>query len=128
MSIATPAPPVAPARPQLWRVRDRASFLALRQQGHRVRSGPISVTYLAPAPDAPACPPRVAFAIGKATGGAVVRNRVRRRLRAALQELAASGALPPGTYLWGAGRGAATAPWPALVEHVRTAVDQAVRR
>jgi ribonuclease P protein component len=32
-------------------------------------------------------PPRVAYAIGRAVGPAVARNRVRRRLRAAMQEL-----------------------------------------
>ena len=34
-------------------------------------------------------PPRVAYAVGRATGGAVVRNRVRRRLRAALRDVSA---------------------------------------
>lgn len=38
-------------------------------------------------PDA-ADPPRVAFAIGRPVGAAVVRNRTRRRLRAAISELA----------------------------------------
>lgn len=31
-------------------------------------------------------PPRVAFSVGRPVGNAVVRNRVRRRLRAALRE------------------------------------------
>jgi ribonuclease P protein component len=34
-------------------------------------------------------PPRVAYAVGRGVGGAVVRNRVRRRLRAAAREHAA---------------------------------------
>jgi len=40
----------------------------------------------------------VAFAIGRAVGSAVVRNRVRRRLRM----LISAEQLPPGVYLWGA--------------------------
>lgn len=34
------------------------------------------------AADRPPCPPRVGYAVGRRVGGAVVRNRVRRRLRA----------------------------------------------
>ena len=44
------------------------------------------------APDSPA---RVAFAIGRGVGSAVVRNRLRRRLRAVL----ADAGLAPGAYL-----------------------------
>jgi ribonuclease P protein component len=43
---------------------------------------------------------RVAYAIGRHVGPAVVRNRVRRRLRAAVREIDRSGAgLAPGAYL-----------------------------
>lgn len=41
--------------------------------------------------------PHVGFAIGRAVGPAVVRNRLRRQLRAILRERA--DALPPGLYL-----------------------------
>jgi ribonuclease P protein component len=41
-------------------------------------------------------PPRVAFAVGRTVGNAVVRNRVRRRMRAAVREHGAL--LEPG---WG---------------------------
>jgi ribonuclease P protein component len=43
---------------------------------------------------------RVAYAIGRQVGTAVVRNRLRRRLRAAVRELDRStGGLPTGDYL-----------------------------
>jgi ribonuclease P protein component len=43
---------------------------------------------------------RVAYAIGRPVGPAVVRNRLRRRLRAAVREIdATSGGLPTGAYL-----------------------------
>ena len=43
---------------------------------------------------------RVAFAIGREVGTAVVRNRTRRRLRSVMTELAlADGGLPVGDYL-----------------------------
>lgn len=41
--------------------------------------------------------PHVGFAIGRAVGPAVVRNRLRRQLRALLRERA--GSIPPGLYL-----------------------------
>lgn len=51
-------------------------------------------------------PPRVAYAVGRPVGGAVVRNRVRRRLRAATRAHAA--VLVPGhAYLVHAAPGAA---------------------
>lgn len=93
-----------------------------------MRHGALSVTYLAPAATSTtATPPRVAFAIGKAAGGAVVRNRIRRRVRAALQGLVAAGHLPEGTYLWSAGPAAATLSWPELEAQVAHLVEEATR-
>jgi ribonuclease P protein component len=61
-------------------------------------------------PGDPSIPPRVAYAIGKRVGPAVVRNRVRRRLRAAA--LAHRDELRPGgAYLFGAAPAAASAPF-----------------
>jgi ribonuclease P protein component len=43
---------------------------------------------------------RVAYSIGRKVGSAVVRNRLRRRLRAAVRDLdVTSGGLPTGDYL-----------------------------
>jgi ribonuclease P protein component len=44
----------------------------------------------------------VAYSIGRAVGGAVVRNRVRRRLRAVVASVAGSPLLPHGWLLVGA--------------------------
>jgi ribonuclease P protein component len=88
----------------IWRIRDRATFDALAS-GRRRRRGPISMTFL---PGDPTIPPRVAYAVGKRVGPAVVRNRVRRRMRAATR--AHRDALAPGgVYLFGAAPAAATA-------------------
>jgi ribonuclease P protein component len=65
-------------------VRDRRTFVALRTDGVRVRRGALSVVFLDDDPDGDT---RLAFAITKKVGGAVVRNRLRRRLRAICSDL-----------------------------------------
>jgi ribonuclease P protein component len=88
---------------RLWRVRDRATFAAIRRDGVRRRVGPLSITRLAPA-DGGSPVPAVAYAIGRPVGPAVARNRLRRQLRAIVAEVAP----PAGTYLISAGPAAAT--------------------
>lgn len=116
----------APTRPQLWRISERRTFQELRRHGRRARRGPLTVTWLA-APDEAPPRTRAGFTIGKATGGAVVRNRVRRRLRAALRELLAAGRLAPGTYLLGGGPTLATMPWSELMLLVQDTCHEAQR-
>ena len=79
----------------IWRVRERSAFRRLGVEGRRTRAGALWCTFVI---DPTITPPQVAFAIGRALGPAVVRNRLRRRLRALL-----SAAPPPaGLYLFGA--------------------------
>ncbi len=79
----------------IWRIRERSAFTRLAREGRRTRAGVLWCTYI---PDPNATPPRVAYALGRAIGPAVVRNRLRRQLR----ELLAGASLPPGLYLLGA--------------------------
>jgi ribonuclease P protein component len=60
--------------------------------------------------------------VDRRAGNAVVRNRIRRRVRAALRTLAQQDRLPAGTYLVRAGAGAATSPWAVLVDDLGAAV------
>jgi ribonuclease P protein component len=101
----------------IWRIHERAAFERLRTEGVRIRpltSPPLPgeshrrrslwCSYL---PDTEATPPRVAFAIGRKVGPAVVRNRLRRQIRAVLAEAetspgTSSGAMASGSYLFGA--------------------------
>ena len=83
-----------------------------------MRRGPITVTWVA---GDPGQPPRVAYAIGRKAGGAVVRNKVRRRLRAIAHD--ARPQLQPGAYLIGAGPAAASLPYDDLRATVCSALD-----
>ena len=81
----------------------------------------MTVTRAAPelTPDVEAPVPRVAYAVGRRCGGAVVRNRIRRRLRSIVREIE----LAPGDYLLGAGPEAAVLPYDELRRSVAAAVD-----
>ena len=123
-SVATDVGSVA-ARPQLWRISDRNTFSALRRRGRRARRGPITLTWLPPEAGVPEVAPRLGFAVGRNVGGAVVRNRIRRRVRAGFRELQRADALPAGAYLVGAGAVVASLPWATLVDTLADAVRSA---
>ena len=64
----------------------------------------------------------MAFAIGRRVGPAVVRNRLRRRIRHELGTLARAGRLPGGCYLVGLQPQAATLDSARLRSHLCTAL------
>jgi ribonuclease P protein component len=68
-------------------------------------------------------PPRVAYAVGSSAGGAVRRNRARRRLRAAIAVRIDT--LAPGSYLFGGGPELATCPFELLGARVAELVEAA---
>ena len=107
-------------------MRGTAAFGALARPrdhgGTRRSSGPLSVAHVPPASSAVPTPPAVAFAIGRKVGGAVVRNRLRRRLRAELGLLAGAGSLRPGSYLVGLRPEAAALDGTELRSHLRRAL------
>lgn len=78
----------------IGRIRTRDEFVRLRRDGRRVRIEPFWCSHLSdPSSDVA----QVAFAINRAVGNAVTRNRLRRRLRAVMAELD----LATGLYLIG---------------------------
>jgi ribonuclease P protein component len=87
------------------RLRRRGEFAAAVRGGRRAGRGAIVVHLVVPEPDSMSCEPgtgpartsRAGFVVSKAVGGAVVRNRVKRRLRHLVRTRLA--ALPAGTDL-----------------------------
>lgn len=108
----------------MWRVRGTEAFAALSRprehDGTRRRSGPVTVVFV-PAPgDVVPAQPCVAFAIGRKVGNAVVRNRLRRRLRDELDGLAREQRLRVGAYLIVLAPAAATVDGITLRGHLRS--------
>lgn len=93
-------PPRQGSRPPLGLiapVRTRGAFEHLARHGTRIRRRQLWCHWC---PDPTSTTTSVAYALSRALGPAVVRNRLRRRLRAIVRSL--EGQLPPGTLLIGA--------------------------
>ncbi len=73
-----------PARHRLRRSDDFSA--TVRGRGRRRAGGPLLVVHAATRPEPDDGAVRVGFVVGSTVGGAVVRNRVRRRLRALMAQ------------------------------------------
>ena len=126
MATLTTGPDRPAVDRRVWRVRGRADLQRLRRSPHRAHHGVVAVTWASPTDGgAGTTPPAAAFAVGRRVGGSVTRNRIRRRLRAALGALRAAGDLPDGLYLVSARRDAADEARDALLSDLRRAVARA---
>lgn len=72
-----------PRLPKRLRVRKRSEFLAVRAARAQVRDGVLRVGFARRDDDGPA---RLGLAVGRRAGNAVVRNRIKRVIRAAWRE------------------------------------------
>jgi ribonuclease P protein component len=100
------------------RIQSQRTFDLFRTSGTGGSSGPLRVKFVRQSSWSRA---EVAYALGKKLGGAVVRNRLRRRLRAIV---AADGIeLSPGAYLVSAGPGATKLSF----DELRVAMGHALR-
>jgi ribonuclease P protein component len=113
-SPARPHAPLGLIRP----VRGRATFAALARAKRHARNA-IAVRSV---PGRTDTAPRVAYGVGRAVGGAVERNRVRRRLRAAVAECEPD-LVPGAAYLVSADREVLTMPFVQLVDTLRQALE-----
>ena len=110
--------------PVVGRIRTKTTFRALSRPEGRARRGPLSVVYSRVAEaDGLAL---VGYAVGRRHGGAVARNRLRRRLRAAVR-MEGPG-LPAGAYLVRAAPGTSDLAFDALRQAVSDAARSAAGR
>jgi ribonuclease P protein component len=106
------------ARPKIARIQKRADFLACAQGPHCARG---AVLVQARARDESALV-RVGFTATRRIGGAVQRNRAKRRLREAVRQILPDLAHPGFDYVFIARGGVTTRPWPRLLDDVKSAL------
>lgn len=106
-------------------LRRSGEFARLRRQGRHIRFGTLSA-YVAARRSAT---PRIGITVSKAVGGAVVRNRVRRRVQGALVALAPqiTGLPAEADLLFVLRPAAAACGYPALASDVAAALQRAGR-
>jgi ribonuclease P protein component len=109
------------------RLRRRAEFQRV-SRGRRTQAECFTLQVNVRAqPDADAPLPRVGFTVTKKVGGAVERNRIRRRLKEALRQAGAVASSPGHDYVLMARREALTKPFAALVAEIERAFAQMSR-
>lgn len=105
------------------RLPRRADFLRLQAAGRRqVTPGFILQAAARPGHLPPDRAPRVGFTVTKRVGNAVVRNRVRRRLRALACEVLVPGARTDLDYVLIGRQEALTRAWTAMADDLRRAL------
>jgi ribonuclease P protein component len=113
------SPPEKP--PKLERLKKRRQFLAVAG-GLSCARGAVLVQSLPRTPQAEEPVIGLGFTATKRIGGAVVRNRAKRRMREAARLLAPVHGLPGHDYVFVARNGAPDRPWERLLDDVKTAL------
>ena len=121
MTDASTTPPDLPAAAPLAieRMKKRPQFLACAQ-GVSASRGAVVVQALARADGSDVV--HAGFTATRRVGGAVVRNRAKRRLREAARLLLPELGRPGFDYVFVARGGTAGRPWPRLLDDVKTAL------
>jgi len=103
------------------RVRTRRQFALFATPTGRGQSGPLRISFVEGPPESSSVD--VAYAISRKVGNAVLRNRIRRRLRALLDDL--NPQPKPGTYLIRCGFETGNLSYDELHNHLRKALERA---
>lgn len=122
VGVTEDAVPAAPAGAGVGPIRSKRTFDALRHSPNRGRQGPISVSFVEHSSWSRS---QVAYAIGRRVGTAVVRNRLRRRMRAIMVEHAPR--RPIGAYVVRAGTDSPQLSFDELKVAMSRAVEKATR-
>lgn len=110
--------PGDPAPLSIEHIRRRPDFLAA-QRGRSIAKGAVVVQAL-PKPDQPVA--RAGFTATRKIGGAVVRNRAKRRLREAARLMLPQFGRAGVDYVFIARGGTTSRPWPRLLDDVKSAL------
>ena len=109
---------------QLARLVHRRQFLRVARSGHKcAMPGLIVQAARQPGSDRSGHA-RIGFTVTKKVGNAVVRNRTKRRLRAAAQTIMPPYASAPIDYVLIGRHTTATRPWPLLLQDLETALQR----
>ncbi len=112
--------------PKAKRLLKRAGFQRVYEDGRRQFTGNMTV-FFRRREAGPAAEPRVGFSVGKALGGAVERNRIRRRMREAVR-LAGAACEGPVDIVFNPRKSVLSVPFAALVTEVTRALHLAAQR
>jgi ribonuclease P protein component len=114
-----------PAR-TVGRITTRAAFVDLQRSRCRGASGPVRAAFVPAEEQERGVFPQVGYAVSRRCGGAVVRNRLRRRMREVARQCAPG--LPRGRYLLRLDAAATEIPPAAFRAHVAEALHRAAGR
>lgn len=114
----------APAKDAtMGRLTRRPQFLRVAERGRRVAAPGMVLQAYKPGADEPRAEDiRLGLTASRKVGGAVVRNRARRRLRALAREVLPRHGARGCDYVLVARGDTATRPWPDLVEDIEAAL------
>lgn len=111
--------------PKLKRLLQRTDFLKAARASKAVAPGLVLQVRARPGDEeTDDTTPRVGFTASKKVGGSVVRNRARRRLRAAVQDVLAARAKPGHDYVLVARAATPDRPYDALLSDLTGALDR----
>src|SRR5271169_3109236 len=113
--------------PKSKRLLKHADFQRVYQSGRRQFTGNATVFYLRREGPEAATSPRIGFTVGKVLGGAVERNRIKRRMREAVR-LSWSACEGPVDVVFNPRKSALTLPFAELVDEVARGLRSAAQR
>ena len=113
--------------PKSKRLLKQSDFQRVYEKGRRQFTGNMTVFYLRREASETGSAPRVGFTVGKVLGGAVARNRIKRRMRAAVRLCWPEGQGPVDVVL-NPRKSVLTLPFAELMDEVARALRLAVQR